>query len=733
MISESSVRYEKLRTNDNYEDQVTDPESPEEEEVTVFVSQTWPHKVRQRRIGMWVRISVALLLLVLAIAFIICEWKGCLCVRNDHGASAPAAGQENGPGGSTTAPGNSGKGQKQVGVSHHHSDDHDEAEDHDHDHDEAEDHDHDHDEGEDHDHDHDKGEDHDHDQDEVEGHDHDHDEGEDHDHDHDKGEDRDHDHDKGEDHDHNHDEAEDHDHNHNEGEDHNHDQDEGEDHDHDHNDGEGDDHNENSEQHEHQHSDALFHHGVVITDSAICSEIGRKVLEEGGNVIDAGLASLLCLGVVHPHATGVGGVFSAILHNSTSGTHKAIRSISHGTPLAAYGTPATLQGIQQLHSLFGHCKWEKLFSGAAKLAQDGFQVDQTFAAALKSNREKILQSNLCSLFCDGNDTIKVLGSTVVNLKLAELLQSISLNSSSVPEGLAHKLVEDLPLEDRQGFVENMQHSGVEISDQIILEKETYSVYGATSPLSSKIISDVLEKAAEQNLSPWNNADLNSSASTYISLLTAAKLIYNSSLAKENKSVEDLLALTSVGSHVGVLDDSGNVLIISSSLNSPFGSKRALLSAGVILSDVDLNPADDALRWSCPLIVKFKHGSSDADDDDNDDDDDEVLGVGVTGGLSAPFLAAQIILNRVRGGKSAEDAVTGPLLHLEVGSSGSLSGCVSAVTNHSDVYQLLAEKGEGHWESVDSCSDSTLALILHTHLGHVRACGAPIAGAQADGY
>ncbi|KAJ8391692.1 hypothetical protein AAFF_G00086420 [Aldrovandia affinis] len=326
--------------------------------------------------------------------------------------------------------------------------------------------------------------------------------------------------------------------------------------------------------------------------------------------------------------------------------------------------------------------------------------------------------------------MKVLGSRVTNLKLAELLNNISLNSFHFPESLALKLAEDLPATDRQGFVENVKQSGAEIDDPLIIEKEEYTVLAATSPLSGRIMSDVLEKARLHNLPPWSNANLNSSASAYITLLTTAKRIYNNSLASESQRLEDLLALNPVGSLIGVLDSAGNVLIISTSLNRPFGSKRLLPSTGVILSNFNLHPTDNLLPWSCPLILKLKNNNY-ADGDD-DHDDDEVLAIGVTGGLSAPFVAAQIIINKVHGGKSAPEAVTGPLLHLERGSPGQLLGCVSTVTNGSDVYQVLLERETG-LRGADRCSDPTLVLILQSHAGHVGAYGAPTARVHIDGY
>ncbi|KAJ8263016.1 hypothetical protein COCON_G00154730 [Conger conger] len=566
MIPKSSVRYERLRT-EYYEEPCTDQGNPEDdEEVTVFIAQTLGREHRVRRRSRCMRLSVALLLLLLALGFVVCEWRGCLC-------------DESAPAGSSAAPGNSGTAQEQKGHGHHHDDDHQEGEDHD-----------------------------------------------------------------------------------------NH----------------GDE-----EHHEHKHPNALFHHGVVITDSAICSKIGRGILERGGNAVDAGLASLLCLGVVHPHTTGVGGVFSAILHNRTSGKHRAIRSVSPAGPPSAHGVPAALQGVRELHRLFGCCGWETLFSGAVKLAADGFSVDRSLAEALRRNREEVLRSSLCQLFCDGKNAVKPLGSTVANQKLAELLQFVSLNRSRIPEGLALKLAADLPPTERQGFVESVQGCGVEIDEPLIIEEEEYSVYAATSPLSSKILSDVL-----------------------------AELIYNDSLAKENRSVGDLLALNPVGSHVGVLDSAGNALVISSSLNSLFGSKKLLPSTGVILSDDDDDDDDN--------------NDHHHHDDDDDDDDEDLLAVGVTGGLSAPFLAAQIILSIVRGGKSAHDAVTGPLLRPEAGAPGSLSGCVSTVTKGSNASRLLPDR-QGGAAVRAGCPDNTLALILQARSGHVGAYGAPADGAHTDGY
>lgn len=48
-------------------------------------------------------------------------------------------------------------------------------------------------------------------------------------------------------------------------------------------------------------------HGAVATDHGLCSKIGRDVLAEGGHAVDAAVAATLCLGVVSPASSGIGG------------------------------------------------------------------------------------------------------------------------------------------------------------------------------------------------------------------------------------------------------------------------------------------------------------------------------------------------------------------------------------------------------------------------------------------
>ena len=61
-----------------------------------------------------------------------------------------------------------------------------------------------------------------------------------------------------------------------------------------------------------------YKHAAVATDHPECSTIGRNILHRGGSAVDSAIASMLCLGVVHPHSTGIGGGgFMLVYHRFT--------------------------------------------------------------------------------------------------------------------------------------------------------------------------------------------------------------------------------------------------------------------------------------------------------------------------------------------------------------------------------------------------------------------------------
>lgn len=134
--------------------------------------------------------------------------------------------------------------------------------------------------------------------------------------------------------------------------------------------------------------------GVVATDTPTCSQIGVDILSKGGNAIEAAIAATLCLGVISPASSGIGGGCYMLIHhpantNPNFPTQEFIdaREVApqHATPNMFVNYPlqaqdgglaiATLGEVKGLYAAFqrhrsGQVSWTDLVQPAAALAQE---------------------------------------------------------------------------------------------------------------------------------------------------------------------------------------------------------------------------------------------------------------------------------------------------------------------------------------------------------------------------
>lgn len=74
--------------------------------------------------------------------------------------------------------------------------------------------------------------------------------------------------------------------------------------------------------------------GVVAADDGRCSEIGASVLRRGGHAVDAAVAVTLCVGVVNPMSSGIGGGSFLIVSSPEDSKAEAF-DMRETAPLAA--------------------------------------------------------------------------------------------------------------------------------------------------------------------------------------------------------------------------------------------------------------------------------------------------------------------------------------------------------------------------------------------------------------
>jgi len=145
--------------------------------------------------------------------------------------------------------------------------------------------------------------------------------------------------------------------------------------------------------------------GMVVSVSAPASEVGRDILKQGGNAVDAAVATALALAVTHPAAGNIGGGGFMLIHPAPGSNELPIcidyrevaplsstRDMYANTPNAlghkAVGVPGTLRGLELAHQKYGKLPWKSLVLPAVKLAADGFAIDAYLAKEFnRVNRE----------------------------------------------------------------------------------------------------------------------------------------------------------------------------------------------------------------------------------------------------------------------------------------------------------------------------------------------------------
>jgi gamma-glutamyltranspeptidase/glutathione hydrolase len=144
--------------------------------------------------------------------------------------------------------------------------------------------------------------------------------------------------------------------------------------------------------------------GMVVSQEALASRVGDQVLQEGGNAVDAAIATAMALAVTHPTAGNIGGG-GLLVYRPASGEPVAYDfreaapaaasptmflkdgrydfALHHNSHLSV-GVPGTVAGLHLAWQELGSLPWKRLVQPAVDLAREGFTVTDGFARSLES-------------------------------------------------------------------------------------------------------------------------------------------------------------------------------------------------------------------------------------------------------------------------------------------------------------------------------------------------------------
>jgi gamma-glutamyltranspeptidase / glutathione hydrolase len=187
--------------------------------------------------------------------------------------------------------------------------------------------------------------------------------------------------------------------------------------------------------------------GMVATSHALASSTALRVLQEGGNAVDAAVAASAVLAVVEPGSTGIGGDCFAIVAEP-DGTLSALNSSGRSAagahldwylengitnletnPVHAITAPGAIRGWETLLSSHGTMGFDRVLRDAINYAENGFpissRVGQDWAGAAA---EMAKDEGAAHNFLHNGDAPSV-GTMHAVPNLAETMKAIAANGS----------------------------------------------------------------------------------------------------------------------------------------------------------------------------------------------------------------------------------------------------------------------------------------------------------------
>ncbi len=163
---------------------------------------------------------------------------------------------------------------------------------------------------------------------------------------------------------------------------------------------------------------AVAEHGMVAAQEKLAADVGARILQEGGNAIDAAVATGFAMAVTHPQAGNLGGGgFMVIQLGGDKGAGKAVAiDYREMAPAAASrdmfldaqgemdiekarysrasaGVPGTVAGLLYALEKYGTMPRARVLAPAIKLAEEGFPVPRGLAYALEKKHERFAKDS----------------------------------------------------------------------------------------------------------------------------------------------------------------------------------------------------------------------------------------------------------------------------------------------------------------------------------------------------
>lgn len=521
---------------------------------------------------------------------------------------------------------------------------------------------------------------------------------------------------------------------------------------------------------------ATAKNGAIASAHPLASKVGVEVMKKGGNAFDAAVATQLALAVVYPNAGNIGG--GGFLVAKTSGGETIALDYREMAPASAHrdmyldatgnviegksvnghlaaGVPGTVAGLFETMK-YAKLPFAKLIQPAIDLANKGFVISKREAASLNALQDELSRYNTTVTAFQRPAAWKE-GDTLVQKDLAATLTRIRDNGTAgFYEGKTADLIVAemkrgngiLTLADLKSYVAKwrtphtflykgytvvgmpMPSSGGTLLHQMMkmVEDKPLATYGYNSAQAVQLMTEVERRAYADRAEHMGDADFYK--------VPATGLTDDAYLKDRMKDYATDKAGTSTitkpgalpakeseqTTHLSVIDQEGNAVSVTTTLNNSYGSKTVVGGAGFFLND---EMDDFSAKPGVPNIYGAVGGEANAIAPGKRmlssmaptlvlQNGKPFLVVGTPGGTTIPTSVFQTLVNIIDFGLNTDAAVNGPKFHHqwlpdEVMVEKTFSPAVKAALEKMG-YKIVERSGIGRVEAIKVLPDGSFEAV-----------------------
>ena len=464
--------------------------------------------------------------------------------------------------------------------------------------------------------------------------------------------------------------------------------------------------------------------GVVVSAFPIASEVGAKILRQGGNAFDASIATQYALAVVYPQAGNIGG--GGFMVATTEEGKKCTIDFRETAPLKsdkdmyldaegnanthlsqygslAAGVPGAVAGLFEMHT-YAKLPMAQLIQPAIDLAEKGYAITQDQADLFNTYKDDFVRLNKHSI-----PFVKNLAWEADDILVQqELAQTLKLIQQKGLKGFyrgktANLIVKEMKRDNGIISLADLKQYKVIEREPLIFDYKGHEVVTMPLPSSGGIL--LAQMLHMTNLVGLEDKQLNSPGAVQLIVeaerrayadraeymgdpdfikdqteMLISKMYlkqrfanYNPEKATPSSEVGDIIKPQKEGketTHISVLDKAGNAVSVTTTLNGNFGSKVMVSGAGFLLNnemdDFSVKPGVPnmygAIGGKANAIAPKKRMLSSMAPTILLKDNKPFMVVGTPGGTTIPTSVFQAIVDIIDFGTDASTAVNAPKFH-----------------------------------------------------------------------